>query len=173
LTLKDSVSLPKGYEKNDWISEHVEIFLDQAKKVFNMVTELCTETSCPEMVAGPNFTYLWADGVTVTKPISLPAKDYINSLFSWIQSQLQNDKLFPAKVSKSGYPKKFLPAVKNVYKRLFRVYAHIYRSHMEQISNQDDFLTSLKWFYYFISAFELVDTKEMEPLATLLHTFSQ
>jgi len=53
LTLKDSVQLPKGYETNDWLGEHVEIFLDQTQKVYDIVSDKCTNQSCAEMTAGP------------------------------------------------------------------------------------------------------------------------
>jgi len=64
VSLKDSVTLPEGYEKNDWINEHVETFLEQTQRVFAIVVNKC---NCSDMTAGPSFTYLWADGVKVKK----------------------------------------------------------------------------------------------------------
>jgi hypothetical protein len=35
------------------------------------------------------YEYLWADGVKVKKPIKLTAPQYIDALFSWIETQVQ------------------------------------------------------------------------------------
>jgi len=108
----------------------------------------------------------------VKNPVSVPAKDYIQNLFTWVQNQLQDTKVFPPKSSKSvAYSKKFIPTLKNIYKRLFRVYAHIYHSHYSQIQTKDEFLGSVKWFYYFVTTHDLVDKKEMEPLHELTKAF--
>lgn len=34
------------------------------------------------------YEYLWADGVKVKKPTRLPAPEYVNNLFDWIESQV-------------------------------------------------------------------------------------
>jgi len=66
-SMKESVSLPKGYQRNDWINEHVETFVEQTQKLFDTVSARC---DCPEMTAGPGYSYLWADGVKVKKTYS-------------------------------------------------------------------------------------------------------
>jgi Mob1/phocein family len=33
---------------------------------------------------------LWADGVKVKRPIKLPAPQYVNALFDWIEEQVRN-----------------------------------------------------------------------------------
>ena len=58
-----------------------------------------------------------------------------------------------------------------IFKRLFRVYAHIYFSHYDKISQSgaDDLLnTAFKHFYLFIEEFNLVNSKEMAPLQSLI-----
>ncbi len=52
------------------------------------ISELCTNSTCPMMSAGPKYTYLWADGVTIKTPIKLPACDYINYLMEWVDVQV-------------------------------------------------------------------------------------
>lgn len=47
------------------------------------------------MLATNKYEYLWADGVKVKKPIQLPAPDYINRLFDWIESLLDDETIFP------------------------------------------------------------------------------
>jgi hypothetical protein len=43
---------------------------------------------CPVMSAGPQYEYLWADGLKVKTPVKLSAPDYINSLFDWVEDQV-------------------------------------------------------------------------------------
>lgn len=44
---------------------------------------------CPVMSAGPQYEYLWADGVKVKTPLKLSAPDYINCLFDWVEDQVR------------------------------------------------------------------------------------
>ena len=68
------------------------------------------------------------------------------------------------------FPKDFETRLKNVYKRLFRVYAHMYHSHIEKIITlgaEPHLNTCFKHFMYFILEFSLVERKELEPLAEI------
>eukprot|EP00475_Leptophrys_vorax_P015466 TRINITY_DN217_c0_g1_i3.p1 TRINITY_DN217_c0_g1~~TRINITY_DN217_c0_g1_i3.p1 ORF type:complete len:129 (-),score=31.29 TRINITY_DN217_c0_g1_i3:41-427(-) len=69
------------------------------------------------------------------------------------------------------FPKNFVTIVKTIFKRLFRVYAHIYHSHFEQIKSigADGHLnTCFKHFIFFIDEFRLVDDQDLEPLKDLI-----
>ncbi len=60
--------------------------------------------------------------------------------------------------------------VKNIFKRLFRVYAHMYHSHVESIialGAEAHLNTCFKHFMYFILEFGLVERKELEPLVEI------
>jgi hypothetical protein len=60
--------------------------------------------------------------------------------------------------------------VKNIFKRLFRVYAHMYHSHVESIialGAEAHLNTCFKHFMYFILEFALVERKELEPLVEI------
>jgi len=171
ITFKDSVALPKGYDKSDWIAEHVQVFFEQVQTMYKMVNENCTPESCKEMTAGTTFTYLWADD-QVKKPVSCTAKEYIKFLFDWIASLMQDTAIFPPKLSKAGaYPRKFLPTAKNIFKRMFRVYAHIYHHHFTQVSGTEqekELFASFKWFYFFTTSFKLVESTEFAPLTEII-----
>jgi len=72
------------------------------------------------------------------------------------------------------FPKNFLNVVKVIFKRLFRVYAHIYHTHFQHIMNlraEYHLNTCFKHFIYFIDQFNLVDQKELAPLAELIQQF--
>lgn len=46
------------------------------------------------------FRYLWADGSSYKKPTALPAPKYIELLMDWIESQINNEDLFPVTTGK-------------------------------------------------------------------------
>ncbi len=57
---------------------------------------------------------------------------------------------------------------KDIFRKLLRVYGHIYFSHMKDIelnkSQQEHLDRSFEHFYWFIKQFGLVDPMEMVPL---------
>ena len=97
------------------------------------VCRYCTKASCPVMAAG-ECRYLWADK-KITKPIECTAPEYVDNLMSWVESQLNDESIFPIKFD-SSYPKKFHAICSTIYKRFFRVHAYTRRAHSEQRFNQ-------------------------------------
>lgn len=108
------------------------------------------------------YEYRWADGVQIKKPISVSAPKYVEFLMDWIEAQLDDESIFPQKLgilcisgsnrisnfffyfsvalyflfftlSGTPFPPNFRDVVKTIFKRLFRVYAHIYHSHFQMI----------------------------------------
>lgn len=108
------------------------------------------------------YEYRWADGVTIKKPIEVSAPKYVEYLMDWIETQLDDESIFPQKLGKltflvfycrwiyelikkvgcltclfsaagTPFPPNFADVVKTILKRLFRVYAHIYHSHFQKI----------------------------------------
>lgn len=72
------------------------------------------------------------------------------------------------------FPDNFQSLVKTIFKRLFRIYAHIYHSHFKDIMAiglETHLNTCFKHFVYFIDAYNLVDTKDTAPLAELIQEF--
>lgn len=47
------------------------------------------------MSGGPKFEYLWADKERYKKPTQLPAPQYVSLLMDWIETQINNENLFP------------------------------------------------------------------------------
>jgi MOB kinase activator 1 len=69
------------------------------------------------------------------------------------------------------FPKNFQQIVKNIFKRLFRVYAHMYHSHFDKIAalgEEAHLNTSFKHFILFVNEFQLIDKKELAPLEELI-----
>ncbi len=76
--------------------------------------------------------YLWKDEGVHKKPTRLPACTYIDLAFSEMDAQITDPEIFPIEEN-IKFPRNYLQVVKQIYKRLFRVYAHIYCSHSERI----------------------------------------
>nr|DAD44270.1 TPA_asm: hypothetical protein HUJ06_002500 [Nelumbo nucifera] len=107
-------------------------FFNQVNILYGTLTEFCTPSNCPTMSAGPKYEYRWADGVQIKKPIEVSAPKYVDYLMDWIETQLDDESLFPQKLG-TPFPPNFRDVVKTIFKRLFRVYAHIYHSHFQKI----------------------------------------
>jgi len=74
-------------------------------------------------------------------------------------------------ISGVPFPKNFLAIAKTILKRLFRVYAHIYHQHFEQViqlQEEAHLNTSFKHFIFFVQEFNLVEKKELMPLQELI-----
>lgn len=76
----------------------------------------CTTESCPKMTAGPSYEYFWPtkDG----KKECLDAPSYIEKLFAWVAESIDNEDIFS---TEGEYSKKFMPTVKKILARMFRV----------------------------------------------------
>ena len=111
--------------ENEWLAVHTLDFYNEVSLLYGTVSEFCTRESCPSMTAGSKFEFLWQDPPTVPKPIKVPACEYTDLLMAWIERQLNDEACFPTSPS-TPFPKAFKANVKNIFKRLFRVYAHIY-----------------------------------------------
>lgn len=97
------------------------------------------------------YEYLWADGAKYKKPVRLSAPEYIEKLFVWIEGQMDDEAVFPIDYGKP-FPPNFRDIVRRIFKRLFRVYAHIYHSHFKSVvalGVEAHLNTCFKHFIYF------------------------
>lgn len=120
------------------------------------------------------FEYHWADGRHVKKPIKCSAPEYIDYLMTWVQEQLDDENMFPSKIG-APFPKNFKETAKVILKRLFRVYAHMYHAHFNTIvklKEEAHLNTSFKHFIFFVQEFNMIDKKELAPLAELIQQLS-
>jgi len=163
--------LPKGEDQKEWIAVNTVDFFNEINLLYGTISEFCTKDKCPVMSAGASVNYLWRDGVKVKKPIEVSAPEYVELLMTWSESQLNDETIFPISFG-SEYPKNFMPIVKQIYKRFFRVYAHIYHSHFSRIVRvgaEAHLNTCFKHFIYFVKEFKLIDDKELKPLEDLIN----
>ncbi|KAL4853877.1 5'-adenylylsulfate reductase 3 [Chlorella vulgaris] len=169
--VEDAVRLPPGEDLNEWLAVNTVVFYNAVNVLYQVLDEtLCTSTRCPVMSAGPQYEFLWADGVKVRTPVKLSAPDYINCLFDWVEDQLDNPGIFPQRFGGS-FPPSFAATVRNILKRLFRVYGHIYHSHFRQVEKlelEPHLNTCFRHFMLFTLEFNLIDERELAPLKELI-----
>eukprot|EP00462_Mataza_sp_D1_P005744 CAMPEP_0175120674 /NCGR_PEP_ID=MMETSP0087-20121206/748_1 /TAXON_ID=136419 /ORGANISM="Unknown Unknown, Strain D1" /LENGTH=298 /DNA_ID=CAMNT_0016402139 /DNA_START=39 /DNA_END=935 /DNA_ORIENTATION=- len=172
--LRKTVKLPEGEDLNEWIAVNTVHFYNASNLIYGTCAEFCTEASCKTMSAGIN-EYLWKDGINYKKPTRMPAPVYMDNLLNWVNDQISDPNLFPVDEA-AKFPPKFMSKIKIIYKRLFRLYAHIYWSHFEKIRSigaNAHLNTCFKHFVYFILEFNLVDKKGLAPLENFIAKFRE
>ena len=88
--------------------------------------------------------------------------------------KLFNEALFP-KTPGNPFPPNFRDVVKNICKRLFRVFAHMYHSHfhtMCSLGEEAHLNTCFKHFIFFVQTFDLIDKRELAPLQELISSIN-
>lgn len=164
-----AVKLPEGEDLNEWIAVNTVDFFNQLSIIYDTISPWCTDKSCPEMNAGDKYKYLWADGVVYKKPRKCTAPEYMDFMMTWVTKCLDDTEIFPTQIG-VPFPKNFLDVCKKILKRLFRVFAHIYHVHWEQVCKleyEKHVNTSFKHFALFTHEFNLIEKKELAPVLEL------
>lgn len=168
--LNQAVKLPKGENENEWLAVHVVDFYNQINMLYGTITEFCSPNICPRMIATNEYEYLWSFE-RGTAPISVSAPKYVECLMRWCQDQFDDENIFPSR--KDGvFPEKFPERVViPMLRRLFRVYAHIYCHHFNEILElnlQTVLNTSFRHFILFSQEFNLLRSGDYGPLLELV-----
>ena len=165
----EAVKLPEGEDLFEWLAKNVDVFYRQVSMLFSVLTELCTQQSCPCMSAGDGYKYLWSDG-DGEQPTELSAPEYLNRLLEWINTIIEDERIFPS-APNAPFPSEFMTIVKNIMRRLFRFYAHCYYHHLKDFRylGMGSLLdTSFKHFILFSQEFNLIPEDQLEPLRDLI-----
>ena len=168
-----AVELPKGQNINEWLAVKTIEFFNEISLIFGCLTEFCTNETCPVMSAGAKYEYLWADSNSDKKATKVSASQYIDFLMTWVEDQIHNEKVFPSQIGVQ-FPNNFDKIVKLIFRRLFRVYGHVYHSHFDHVrlfEAEPHLNTSFKHFIYFVDEFGLIDERELRPLEELISEF--
>lgn len=64
--------------------------------------------------------------------LQVSAPEYMEYLFEWIEGQIDDERLFPVTPGVQ-FPPNFVDIVQKIFKRLFRVYGHIYHHHFKNV----------------------------------------
>jgi MOB kinase activator 1 len=172
--VRAAVKLPPGESLNDWLAVSVIDFYNQLSCLWSPIVSACTASSCPEMTAGSTAKYAWQDNDRYRKPTMLPANEYITHVFLWVEQYMDDPKVFPED-ARSPFPPNFLDVVKNIFKRLLRVYAHIYHHHRATVTegNLEGHLnTSFRQFVFFAKEFQLIGDDQFAPMQAIIARFS-
>ncbi|MCJ1227171.1 Mitotic exit network component [Toensbergia leucococca] len=147
-SLRKAVKLPEGEDLNEWLAVNGKPNPLQTK-----------------------FEYLWQDSENYKRPTKMPAPEYIEHLMAWVQGNIDNESMFPSRIG-VPFPKTFPPLIRQVFKRLYRVYAHIYCHHypvIVQLGLEPHLNTSFKHYVLFIDEHSLASGKDFwGPLGDLV-----
>jgi len=169
-SFKKIVQLPKYVNEDEWLAVNVFEFFNYLNMFYGTVTDFCTVSNCPTMSVGPGFeSCAWTDQ-NQRKNAKLPAPTYIDYAMTMVQNLVNDEIVFPTKVG--DFPKDFQQTVKLIFKQCFRVFAHIYYQHYEQILHlreEKHFNSLFAHFVSFAKEFNLLpDKKELAPLEELI-----
>ncbi|KAH2320199.1 hypothetical protein KXV64_007935 [Aspergillus fumigatus] len=156
-SLRKAVKLPEGEDLNEWLAVNVVDFYNQINLLYGAITEFCSPQSCPEMKATDEFEYLWQDSENFKRPTKMSAPEYIEHLMSWVQSNIDNEQMFPSRLG-VPFPKAFSSLIRQIFKRLYRVYAHIYCHHYPVVVHlglEPHLNTSFKHYVLFVDEHRL------------------
>lgn len=164
-------------------------FYNQINLLYGAITEFCSPDSCYPMKATDEFEYLWQDNENYKKPTKMSAPDYINHLMTWVQSTIDNESVLPSRIGRSShllilppcsrlgpltdclydcivgvpFPKGFPTLVRQIFKRMYRVYAHIYCHHyavIRELGLEPHLNTSFKQYVLFVDEHNLDSGKD-------------
>lgn len=164
------VQVPKYVDENEWLVLNVFEFYQYLNLFYGVIAEFVTPQTCPTMNAGPGIDYLWID--SNKQPVRLPANTYIDYVLTWISNKFDDPTLFPTKQN-VPFPPHFLGVLKNIYRQMFRIFAHIYHNHFDKfvhLSMEAHWNSFFAHFASFGKDFDLLERKEMEPLAALIES---
>lgn len=169
-----SVRLPSGMNRLLWIASQVLTVYNAVVSLVNLLDGICTHETCPYMTAGKSWRYSWTDSEN-TVPVMLSAPVYLNTLVDWAHTLLSSGDLVPQDEG-SDCPEIFLPTMKKLLTRFFRVFAHTYLSHFEIIRKhgaEPHLNISFKHYVAFCREFQLVNEVDWRPLQKLIQKFDE
>lgn len=172
--------MPYREKEEEWIANNIFDFHKQICMLFATIKQYCTKETCPQMTAinlekGIHFIYMWSVDEFKNTSIKLSASEHILHTLDWVEEQLEDESLFPSRSDDSTFPANFKEVARTICKRLFRIYAHIYHHHLQQVKylkEEAHFNTNLKHYIYFIKEFDLIEEKELRALSEFveIHT---
>jgi len=176
--VRSLVQKPQEEKLGEWLTENAIEIYKEIEFIYGVLKDYCTKDNCPSMTAGRRFEYLWADGEKYIQPVKLPAPEYVKMLMLWVQKGLEPyaEKIKGGDAGDYSSDRVWRKTLRNIFKRLFRVYAHIYHSHImviKELGVSKHVNTSLKRFVFFVHEFKLISLQHMEPLSDLIKKMTE
>ncbi|CAL5973489.1 Mob1-like_protein [Hexamita inflata] len=167
--IEELISCPSDSDINDFIAYNLCQFVEDIEAfVMFIKTECCEQECCKVMNAGPGNKYLWQQGTA--QPVEISSTEYCAKLLAWITEQLNNRAMFPIDEGQA-YPKDFIKQVKVLFRRLFRVYMHIYHCHLTLVKKnglEQKLQYCIKIYVEFMKKHKLCEDTDFEPIKPLL-----
>ena len=167
--LKEKVKLPDNVQLEQWIYTNLMDFVETTSILYDSIVDVCTPEVCPEMAAGSHYSYYWTD-FNGSDPVPMSAREYILTLFQSISDVFSNPPFNAC--DKGEFPESFMYMCRAIFKKLFRVYAHVYHHHLIEFTKngtEAHLNTSFKRFVLFEREFKMISTNEELPLRKLIY----
>ncbi|KAJ1981569.1 hypothetical protein H4R35_000663 [Dimargaris xerosporica] len=152
-TTQALVEAPTNVDPNVWVYEHLREVCIELNFFIAYLRDECTRESCPEMVVG-EWRFLCA---AHRPPQSCAALEYIVHTHNGATSCLTDIKHFPflARV-----PERSMKMLKDIARRLDRVFAHAYHNHRKTFLNFENHYHTYSRFSALINRYSIVQAKE-------------
>eukprot|EP01041_Mallomonas_annulata_P006637 gene6637-13447_t len=170
-----TVQLPAGEELNEWFAANTIDFFNDISLIWGIVCSAELPPQGPGEGFPEGVEYCWADGVNIVSPIRCSAVQYVDYVMTWVEELLNNDSIFPPAIDyrfSSGYS----PVLKQIFTRLFRIYAIIYTNHFnhyEEVGAVAHLNTCFKHFLFFVWEYNIVDERDLLVLEELTTELKQ
>eukprot|EP00007_Cunea_sp_BSH-02190019_P003726 CAMPEP_0174236740 /NCGR_PEP_ID=MMETSP0417-20130205/5774_1 /TAXON_ID=242541 /ORGANISM="Mayorella sp, Strain BSH-02190019" /LENGTH=1527 /DNA_ID=CAMNT_0015315423 /DNA_START=44 /DNA_END=4627 /DNA_ORIENTATION=- len=157
-----------------WLTANVIHLFRVTSLFFATIKDQCTSNTCPKMDGSAEIQYKWSVGGGNAH--SMPASEYIEKLGRWFLNHITHPDLFDFdQYTTSSSRKRITSILQMLYKRVFRVYAHIYYHHWTRIkafSVTDHFTACCNYHYFFGIENHLLhpkhDLSTISPIQSLL-----
>ncbi|TKX22313.1 hypothetical protein C1H76_5421 [Elsinoe australis] len=189
---------PVLVEEGEWLAHQVveqNRLLDGMLKVIqesdrSTALPICNQHTCPSMTAGPGVTYTWLDANK--NSVRVPAPQYIAYVQRWITGKITDPSIFPTDAftgpppplnnppagtqdswlgKSSGFSASFPSDIRNIYRQMFRCYAHVYHAHWLEFWHLGAYKELNTCFIHFVNVgrlFGLLNDKDLEPMGPLI-----
>ncbi len=150
---------------NEWLASNTVDFFNELSLLYGICADDTAKFKEPGTGFPPGFEYRWQ--AAGKKAIKVSGPEYVDYVMSWIGDQLDNPSIFP-ELESQPFPADFEDYIKEIFKKMFRIFAIIYHNHFETIEKADAVAhlnTCFKHFFFFVLEFKLiVDEKELLAL---------
>ncbi|KAK4185966.1 putative maintenance of ploidy protein mob2 [Podospora australis] len=191
---------PKTVEMGEWVAhqvvDHWRMLITFIRLVHDKEedgTSICNSRRCPKMSAGANHSFTWLN--SRLQPVEIPAYEYLTLVQRYISGKIDDSNIFPTDASgvsfadnpafcsplpdsgqdwigkRSGFPQNFMETCQTIFRQMFRVYAHLYWSHFDDLFclNLEKSMNSC--FSHFIltaTTLNLLKKADLEPMQPLI-----
>ncbi|KAH8885068.1 Mob1/phocein [Thozetella sp. PMI_491] len=191
---------PKTVDMGEWVAHQVVDHWRMISTFIRLIhdreedgTSICNQRKCPKMSAGPNHCFTWLNAQL--QPVEIPAWEYLTLVQRYISGKIDNPALFPTDPSgvsyadnpafciplpdsgrdwvgkRSGFPENFNETCQTIFRQMFRVYAHLYWSHYDDLFSLNLEKAMNSCFSHFIltaTTLNLLRRSDMEPMQPLI-----